>query len=198
MNIANHLEIERLRLLLESASKEVSDAAHKLNDEQVDSAVSRKEYFEKLAIGAGAAIAAIVSFIGTHSGRLQPAWLLRCSLVSLVIALIAALYRNFRYPNYKLEVRKRIWMEALLKEQQCKKDFFSVNRGMIDIHTGQPISGQWAQECEESDSRTKDAIDASSKRENRLLQEWHWAEYACVITIGIAMIALVWLAIRNF
>jgi len=199
MMMPDPIEVQRVAHLLESASKARSTAANAFNDEQVASAASRKEYFEKLALGSGAAIAAIVSFVGTHSGRLQPPWLLRCSLVSLVIALIAAMFRNFRYPYYMLAVRKKSWMEATLEEQKRKTEYLLANPTAVDIDTGKRIDGaQWAQEVEESNSKMQGAIDEVDRAANRYLWQWHSAEYVCVIAIVIAMISLVWIAIRNF
>lgn len=199
MKIVDPLESQRIGHLLESASKAKCSAAKDLNDEQVNSAAGRKEYFEKLALGSGAAIAAIVSFVGTHSGRLQPPWLLRCSLVSLVVGVIAALYRNFRHPVYILEARRKLWLEASLTEQQCKREYFLVNPNTIDMHTGQRIDGvQWAQDAEASDVKAKELIDKLGIRVERLIREWQGAENVCLIAIGIAMVSLVWLAIINF
>jgi hypothetical protein len=56
------------------------------NQIQVDSAKDRTPYFEKLTIGCGAAIAATVSFLGgSDKHALHPTWVLRCSLVALVV-----------------------------------------------------------------------------------------------------------------
>lgn len=139
-NITNPIDVERLNRLVEHAGKTVDAAAKELNEAQVDSAVGRKEYFERLTFGAGAAIAAIVSFLGTHGGKLQPAWIMRCSLISLVISMVAALYRNLRYPNCVLEVRRRIWLEARLDEQQHRKELFKAQPS-VDVHTGKAIDG---------------------------------------------------------
>ena len=114
----------RLRHLLQNADQSLKDARADISQTQVDGAKEKTQYFEKLAIGSGASIAAIVSFLGTHTARLQPAWILRCSLISLAVALVAALYRNYRYMSYVFAVKERVWLEASRYQQQCKNDFF--------------------------------------------------------------------------
>jgi hypothetical protein len=199
MRTPDQIEVQRLQHLLESASKSKNAAAREFNEEQVASSAGRKEYFEKLALGSGAAIAAIVSFVGTHSGRLQPPWQLRCALISLVVALIAAMFRNFRYPYYLLAVRKKSWMVAMLEEQGCKRAYFLANPNTVDTNTGQLIDGaKWAQESEESSAKTRDAIEETGRAERRFFLQWNAAEYLCVFAIVVAMTALVLLVIKNF
>src|SRR6266481_3639165 len=93
-----------------------------LSKTHVELAKERTQYFEKLAIGSGATIAAIVSFLGVHAGKLHPVWIMQCSLISLVVAIVAALYRNFRYPHYILAVTNVSWINAKLYQQQRKKE----------------------------------------------------------------------------
>jgi len=64
----------------------------------LDGAKERTQFFEKLAIGAGATIAALVSFLGANNKRvLHPEWILRCALVALVVAMFGAMLRNYIY-----------------------------------------------------------------------------------------------------
>ena len=70
-------DLQRFEHLYTTAVDAKNAAAKEFNNEQVGAAASRKEYFEKLAFGSAAAIAAIVSFVGTHS-RLWSLSLLRC------------------------------------------------------------------------------------------------------------------------
>jgi hypothetical protein len=100
-------------------------------DLQIDSGAEKAQYFEKLAIGSGAAIAAMVSFLGGHTGRLQPAWIPRCSLVSLVIAMFAALYRNFRYPFYVTAVRTRILYRSSPRATRVRAQRIAIGFGRV-------------------------------------------------------------------
>ncbi len=184
---------------LQLADQSLNEAIKSLNQTQLDGAKERTQYFEKLAIGAGAAIAAIVSFLGAHAGRLQPAWILRCSLIALVVALIFALYRNLRYPTYVLAVRNRLWIEASRCQQQRKNDVFQVDRSVVSWQSGEPIDLQeWTAEFRKSDAGLETLVEDQLKRENRLLKEFKCAEYVCLSSITIAMLSLVWLALRNF
>jgi hypothetical protein len=195
----NRQDSARLRLLLQHADQQLEDAVKEINEAQVDSAKDRTQYFEKLTIGSGAVIAAIVSFLGAHSAKLQPAWMLRCSLVSLVIALTTSLYRNLRYPSYFIAVRNRIWIEACRQQQQSKNDVFQSEKNLIAIQTGEPIDMQeWTREFKKSDAGLEKLIGERVRRENRLLIEVRVAEYVCLSSVGLAMISLVWLALRNF
>jgi hypothetical protein len=192
-------DIARLRLLWQHAEESLNEAAKNLNQSQLDGAKERTQYFEKLAIGSGAAIAAIVSFLGARAGKLQPAWILRCSLIALVVAMISALYRNLRYPNYVLAVRNRLWIEASRYQQQCKNDVFQVDRSVVSWQSGGPIDIQaWTSGFKESDAELEIIVKDRVKQENRLLNEFKAAEYFCLSSICIAMVSLVWLALRNF
>jgi hypothetical protein len=192
-------DTERLSLLLKQADQSLDEAINRLNQTQLDGSKERTQYFEKLAIGSGAAIAAIVSFIGTRAGGLQPAWILRCSLVALVVALTAALYRNLRYPSYVLAVYNRLWIEASRHQQQCKNDLFQAQPGTISLQSGDPIDlEEWKSDFNKSDAGLEVLVRDRLKRENRLLKEFKCAEYVCLSSISVSMISLVCLALRNF
>ena len=192
-------DVERLRLLLQGAEKALKDASNDLTETQVELAREKTQYFEKLTIGSGAAIAAIVSFLGTHSGKLQPVWILRCSLISLVAAMLAALYRNFRYPSYILALKNRTWIEAARYQQQCKSDAMHAELNPIDLYSGKSINlKKWEADFQESDAGLASLIQERARRVARLTTEWQSAEYVCIACVCIAMASLVCLALRNF
>lgn len=196
---ADYEEAARLRLLLQHADQSLDEAIKSLNQAQLDGAKERTQYFEKLAIGSGAAIAAIVSFLGTHAEKLQPVWILRCALIALVVAMIAALYRNLRYPYYFLAVRNRLWIEASRHQQQRRNDVFQVDRSIVSLQSGTPIDLQdWTSGFKTSDARLEVLVQERTEDENRLLNEFKSAEYVCLSFICIAMVSLVWLALCNF
>jgi hypothetical protein len=197
--VRDYEDVARLRLLLQQADRSLNKAAKNLNKSQLDGAKERAQYFEKLAIGSGAAIAAIVSFLGTRAEKLQPVWILRCSLVALVVAMVAALYRNLRYPNYLLAVRNRLWIEASRYQQQCKNDVFQADRSVVSWQSGTPIDlVEWTAGFRKSDAGLEILVQDRTRRENRLLSEFKAAEYVCLSSICVAMLSLVWLALRNF
>jgi hypothetical protein len=65
-------ESARLKTLHDAANANLNEALKTANQTQIDIAKERTQFFEKLAIGSGATIAAMVSFFGAHSQRLQP------------------------------------------------------------------------------------------------------------------------------
>src|ERR1700733_3746757 len=115
---------EWLKQRWQTAEERVRKAGAKFNQVQADAAKDRTQYFEKLTIGCGAAIAAIVSFLGATSDRhpLHPKWVLPTTVAVLSFAMFAALYRNYRYQNYLINVFKKAYLQACLQEQRCKND----------------------------------------------------------------------------
>jgi hypothetical protein len=86
------------------ASQLQSNASVKIGDEKV-------QYFEKIALGSGATIAAIVSFMGANSSSVHTPRLVRWALLMLFLALFTAMLRNWVFPFYTL----RVWLRH--KEQ---------------------------------------------------------------------------------
>ena len=124
-------DIQRTQLLYDEAAKKLSVAASTLNSFQLDATVGRTAYFEKLTIGAGATIAAMVSFLGTDHHRLNPEWLMRGSLICLVVVIFTALFRNYRYPFYMLTVRQIEYLQASRERASVSGIFLE----QIQIHT---------------------------------------------------------------
>jgi hypothetical protein len=92
------LDTQRLKVLFDEASAQYSEKASQFNAYQTDAASERTSFYDKIAIGAGAAIAAMVSFLGAKPHTLEPRWMLRASLVTLGLTMFTALLRNFLYP----------------------------------------------------------------------------------------------------
>jgi hypothetical protein len=183
----------RLQIRHERAQERVNAAVAAAEQTQIDIAKERTQFFEKLAIGSGATIAALVSFLGAHSEKLRPPWILRTSLVALVVAIFSALFRNLRYPNYVLSAADiRCW-DARIEEQELKRE-----RSMY-VESDQPTDAEkTAYELPES---TKEAVKLMPKKksvERRHLKEWKAAEKVCLTAVCVAMVCLVWLALVNF
>ena len=197
--LPDFVEIKRLEAVYRDASNTRSQAATKINELQVEIATQRASFFEKLTIGSGAAIAAIVSYLGSGSHHLYPHWAMRCSLVALVSAMIAGLYRDYRYPYYVLSVRKRVWLEAEREMQRSKNNYLLASPNPIDFDTGHPIDKiESNEEFKDSDAKLQVTIPEVTKDEERYLMEWTTAERVCLIAIGVAMICLVWIALETF
>src|ERR1035437_5934655 len=82
---ATQLDTQRLKVLFDEASAQYSKKASLFSAYQTDAASERTSFFEKIAIGAGATIAAVVSFLGAKPHSLEPRWALRASLVTLAL-----------------------------------------------------------------------------------------------------------------
>jgi len=195
----NDVEIQRLKILLDNASEALNKAIAEINQSQIDVANGRTAYFDRLTIGAGAVIAAIVSFLGGHASTLHPEWLLRCSLVSLTIAMLAGLYRSYRYPCYILQAKKVVWDEAARHYQKIKGENISASCNPVDLHTGNFINkGKLSEEYEIANAELDTGIKNDIMKRERLLKEWQSAEAVCLFAVGFAMVSLVWLALCTF
>src|SRR5260370_4021395 len=140
----NPADAERLKKLLESAYTNATDVSNQAAQAHADIAKEKTQYFEKIALGSGATIAAVVSFIGSHNGSLKPPYLLRSALVTLIATMVGSMYRNWRYPYYIYGV----WLinegEAKRTREQRRADFFRAVP-VNSIQTGMPIDGEeWA------------------------------------------------------
>ena len=195
----NPFELQRVQVLLQHASQHVSDTESEISRVQVDVAKERTQFFEKLMIGSGATIAAIVSFLSTRSTKLQPIWVMRSSLVLLVIAIVAALYRNYRYPYYFLAAKKWLWEKAKLYEQECKINCLKVDSSAVDLRSGERIDSEsWIAGAEKSSVEVAVEIEKQNKLQERLFREIRISEYVCLAAIVLAVLSLVVLAFRNF
>jgi hypothetical protein len=117
------IEQQRLVSRLESAGKHATDMNQRCVQISAGIAQEKTQYFEKIALAAGGTIALVVSFVGSHAGRLQPPWLLRSALIVLVLAMIAAMYRNWEYPFYMLAVYARQDYDAKRERERCRRDY---------------------------------------------------------------------------
>jgi hypothetical protein len=111
---------EWLKQRWQTAEERVQKTAGKFDQAQADAAKDRTQYFEKLTIGCGAAIAAFVSFLGATSDKhpLHPKWMLPSTVALLTFAMFAALYRNFRYQNYLISVFKKAYLKSGLVQKR--------------------------------------------------------------------------------
>lgn len=193
------VESARTKLLLDHASEQLNKAVADINQSQIDVANGRTSYFDRLTIGAGAVIAAIVSFLGSHAATLHPEWMLRCSLVALVVVILAGLYRSFRYPYYIMQAKKVVWIEAELHHQRCKGEHIKTIGPSVNLHDGRLIDKtKLSRDYAESNAEVEVILKKQIALREHLLKECHVAEAFCLVATGVAMISLVWLALRTF
>jgi hypothetical protein len=193
------VEIQRLRLLVEGANKQLQKVNADTEQSQINAAEGRVDFYDKLTLGSGATIAALVSFLGAHTTKLQPTWILRGALISLVLTMIASLFRNYRYPNYVLQIHKISFIRCTRREQQCRLDCLKADPTAIDIKTGQPINlPEFAQDIERADKELETIQEESERLGERLRKQWTYAQFLAISFATLAMCFLVWLAIANF
>lgn len=192
------LDLERLQRLADRAIQHLKDEERQGYETSLDIAKEKTQYFEKLAIGSGAAFAAIVSFLGTQHSKLYPHPLLRAALVSLIVAIAAALYRNFRYPFYVTRVRNLNIYVAQREEQQRRNALFQ-KKPIHDFETGSELDlVKWTVEFEKSDLQVEALIRRTNQQQRKLWVECVGVELLCLAALASAIVTLGLLAWINF
>jgi len=196
---SNQLEIQRLRSLYDEAAQDYSKKANQLNEHSIVAAKDRESFFEKVAIGAGASIAAIVSFLGAKAHPLEPRWVLRASLISLASALFAALLRNYLYPFYLFAARQVQFSKAYREREKRKAQYVKAMPVNINWDTGEQIDPtKFLIEWGKDDKQSASAIETLERRETRYFRGWKWSEVACLTAIVVSSLWLVLLVWWNF
>ena len=196
----NRPQEDWLKQRLWAAEDTLSKAVRAYNKTKVDTSKDRTQYFEKLTIGSGAAIAAVVSFLGATSDKhpLRPKWLLHYTLLALVLAMFSALYRNWRYQNYLLMMAKKAWLESQSEEHQRRNEFFQ-DATAYGWQTGKRIDiDEWNPKFEKSQAELERGLSKLAKEEKYRLREFTVAGNLCLLAISVAMVSLVVIAFMNF
>jgi hypothetical protein len=197
--LTDEQEIQRLRLLHDKANKQLREVESDKEQDQIESAKGRVAFFDRLTIGAGAAITALVSFLGAHSTKLHPAWILRAALISLVLTMIAGLFRNYRYPNYVMKIHQVSWTRCSRYEQECRVNYLKADQTTVNVRTGQTIDiDEVSKNFEQSNKELEELSQKADKEAKRLERHWKYAQNLCISFAALAMVCLVWLALANF
>ena len=163
----------------------------------IDIGKEKTQYFEKLTFGCGATVALIVSFVGAHTGKLQPPFLLRSALVTLVLAMICGFYRNWKFPWYFFAHWARRSLVARRDKELAKKAMIATGRAIGADE--KPIDPQsWFQGFSKTEAILLDDIGKAEKTEDSAFKWTRRAEYTMLILAGLGMIQLVILACLNF
>ena len=185
-------------MVWEGTRKEVESLNLQLSEKQAEINRERTQYFEKIALGCGATIALVVSFVGAKNGRLQPPWLLRSSLVVLALAMVSAMYRNWRYPFYVLAVIYKHLDKAMLKEVECKRNVM-VTTNALSLQTGEPIDvARVERNTEEAKSILARKIEEFDSQERGVWKEIKFFESTALVLTILGLSLLIWLAWVNF
>lgn len=196
MNGRDPLESQRLKALFDRAASHYSTVVELRQTTSVKIIEERTQYFEKIALGSAATIAVIVSFVGSHSTSLRPPWLLRAALISLVLTMISAMYRNWRYPFYALSAHEKMVLKAMHEVNVAKRDYLTAVGG-YSLETGERIDpNEWlASEGANIDSEVGNIAKAEAEAEHLLA--WIRRVEASALTFAILgillLIALAWL-----
>jgi hypothetical protein len=189
---------EYLRACYERDKKFASEANLRAVQISNDIGKEKTQYFEKIALAAGGTIALVVSFVGAHAGRLRPPWLLRSALVTLVLTMIGAMWRNWKFPFYQIANYGRQYVAAQLERERSKRDLV-VSVPSINPDTGQPNDVQAIHAQFAVDEKTLNSKIAECQRqEDSAFRQTKWLEYAALTLIVVSMGMLIALAWLNF
>jgi hypothetical protein len=199
MGLPPQAQQQLLLSLLESARKHSTETNQRATQATVDMAKEKTQYFEKIALASGGTIALVVSFVGAHAGRLQPPWLLRSALIVLVLAMVSAMYRNWRYPFYIMGSYGRQYMEARRDKGRRERDYVTAFPALAREEDGTPIDLAQFQTrftTDEGIFRTK--IEECEKQEKSAFNTVKVVEYLTLTLVVLGMALLVVLAWKNF
>jgi hypothetical protein len=198
MTVPPQIAEKNLETRWDRAIKYAQDMNQRLVDVLTEVAKEKTQYFEKIALASGGTIALVVSFVGSHAGRLQPVWLLRSALVVLVLAMIAAMYRNWKYPYYLTASYSKQHYIALRDQEKCRLDYLEAIRPNV-IQEGGPIDiNKTRAEFSKADKVFETKIAELEKEEKSVFNLVGWVERAALFLVVTGMGMLIALAWRNF
>lgn len=128
---------QRMDALLDGANAYVKRTAQERADKTAEIAKQHTEYFDKLSLGSGAVLAAIVSFVGGKKD-LHPAWLLRETMIVLTLSVIVVLIRNAIYPYYIGSVYLKRALKAEIDRDSIQADYLA-KYPVHDLDSGELI-----------------------------------------------------------
>jgi hypothetical protein len=133
-NVPPETQEKILRTRWDAAIKSANTVADQALKVRLDVAKDRIVYFEKIAVGAGAAVTLLVTFVGSHASIFRPRSLFRCALVSLVLAMITAMFRNLRFPHHLIAVYEREAVKAIREREKARLDYaVTVRRATCEL-----------------------------------------------------------------
>src|SRR6266478_7080198 len=190
-NVPPDTQEQILRTRWDTAIKSANTIADQAVKVRVDVAKDRIVYFEKIAVGAGAAVTLLVTFVGSHAFRFRPTWLFRCALISLVLAMITAMFRNLRFPHYLIAVYEREAVKAIRDRERARLDYaVAVRPG--DIRTGEMIDvAKMEKEFSNVFKALDEKIEAFDKHQKSTWRHVRCAEVSTLVLVMAGMIALV-------
>jgi hypothetical protein len=191
-------EQQRLQALFNDAGKRASNMNKRAVQASLDIGKEKTQYFEKIALACAGTIALVVSFVGSHPGHLQPAWLLRCALITLVVAMMMAMYRNWRFSFYVLACYARQDLAAKQNKERARRDYI-VAIPTVAMEDGKLVDvNQWLAEFARDDKLFDDRITECQEQEDSAFIMTKRAEYVALVLTVAGMLMLIALAWENF
>jgi hypothetical protein len=199
MGLPPQVHQQFLSSAFESARKHAADMNQRAVQVSLDIGKDKTQFFEKIALASGGTIALVVSFVGSHVGRLHPSWLLRSALVALVAAMVSAMYRNWRFQFYLLAVYGRQWMEAKQQKMYREREYVTAFPELGRNDDGSAVdlvafNHQFAEDDKVFNAKIKECKD----QEESSFTVVKWCEYTALSLITAGMGLLIGLAWLNF
>ena len=188
----------RLEILLRHARQKVAELEEQLSSASLEINKGTIQYFEKIALGCGGTIALVISFVGAKSEQLQPSWLLRSALLALALAMVCAMYRNWRYPYYVLAARYKQLDKAMLDEAKYKRDYL-LQSNVHSLETGNLIN---TSDVEDNFGRAREVLNRKilefEHKEANIYKELKVFEACTLVLATLGISFLVALIFFNF
>jgi len=199
MDIPPKAQQDLLLRELESARKHAKNMNERAVQGSLDIGKEKTQFFEKIALASSGTIALVVSFVGSHKEHLQPPWLLRSALAALVLSMVAATYRNWRFPFYLYANFAKQYLDAKLKAMYAERDCVQ-SRAVVSVNeVGNAISIEDSSKRFAEDERAfKKQIGECERQENGSFKVVQAVEYVTLCLLSLGMVLLVALAWRNF
>jgi hypothetical protein len=193
------MEQKRLSSLFDSAVKRAREVNARAVQVSVDIGKEKTQYFEKLALACAGTIALVVSFVGSHAGRLQPTYLLRSALVVLFLGMIAAMFRNWVFPYYVFAQARRSDETAKQEKEHYRRDYIVAVPSLVALEDGKPIDlDAFQRQFDEDDKVREQKIKKCQTQENRAFNILKPVEYSVLKLTAVGMGLLIALAWKNF
>jgi hypothetical protein len=195
----NSQEEERRRLVWKSQFDAFAKVEEHARETINNVGKERTAQFERLGLFNAAAIAALVSFLGSHPMTFKLHILLQVCFVLLTFGMVSAFSRNWVYQSYLFKSEQGNRAKYLRAEQTARVEYGSYARNPMDITTGKAISIV----------EMKKSIEASNEEIGKLIREMEWDEKkyqkmwivfgkATHLLTALALVALAVLAVINF
>jgi cell division protein FtsL len=194
------MERNRIQSQLDSAQKHAREMNRNAVAGSIEIGKEKTQYFEKIALGSAATVALVVSYVGSHSAKLQPGWLLRAALATLLLAMICAMYRNWKYPLYMFATYLLEQLKADRETERWRAEMVrKFGEGSISIDDGKPVDvNQALIDLKKVDDAVEKKIAECTQKQKTAFSRVQKAEISSLALVVAGMALLMALAWMNF